>query len=112
MNILIKAIVLSISTSIIAASAFAAPQDHHKDVHNGKHSVIQKSQVKHNSTKPSRDWKSGQAIPSQYRSANPVDYKRYSKLTKPGKNQQWIKVNSDYVLVNTNTHKVVKIIKR
>lgn len=111
MNTLIKAIVLSISTSIMAASAFAAPQDTHKNVHNSKQPVAQKPWVKHNSVKPSRDWKSGQTIPSQYRSANPVDYKRYSKLTKPGKNQQWLKVNNDYVLLSTNTHKIVKIIK-
>lgn len=111
MNTLVKAIVLSISTSIMAASAFASPQDNHKDLHNGKHPVAQKAQVKHNSVKPSRDWRAGQAIPSQYHNVNPVDYKRHSKLTKPGKNQQWIKVNSDYVLVNTITHKILKIIK-
>lgn len=112
MNTLIKAIILSISTSIMAASALAVPPEPHKSGHSSKQPGSQKPQAKHNSIKPSRDWKSGQAIPSQYRSNNSIDYKQYNKLTKPGKNQKWIKVNNDYVLVSTSTHKIVKIIKR
>lgn len=120
MNTLIKAIVLSVSTSVMAASAFAAPQDNHnQSKHVEQHqvdqhktqAVVKKQQVKKNSVKPSRDWKSGQAIPAQYRSGHAVDHKKYSKLTKPNKNQQWLKVNSEYVLINTVTHKIVKIIK-
>nr|MCM1981194.1 RcnB family protein [Acinetobacter pittii] len=32
-------------------------------------------------------------------------------MYKPSKNQQWIKVNGDYVLVNVINHSVIKIIK-
>lgn len=117
MNTLIKAIVLSVSASVMAVSAFAAPQDNHNqpkqhqvDQHK-KPPVVQKQQVKKNVVTPSHDWKSGQVISSQYRSGHAIDHKKYSKLTKPGKNQQWLKVNSDYVLINTVTHKIVKIIK-
>ncbi|WP_151868022.1 RcnB family protein [Acinetobacter soli] len=120
MNTLIKAIVLSVSASVMAASAFAAPQDNHNqpkhveqhqvDQHK-KQPVVQKAQAQKHTVKPSRDWKAGQVIPSQYRKGQSVDHKKYSKLNKPAKNQQWVKVNSDYVLINTVDHKIVKIIK-
>ena len=127
MNTLIKAIVLSVTASVMAASAFAAPQDNHNqskhveqhqvdqhkkqvDQHNNQ-PVVQKEQAQKHTVKPSRDWKAGQVIPSQYRKGQSVDHKKYSKLTKPAKNQQWVKVNSDYVLINTVDHKIVKIIK-
>ncbi|WP_373686223.1 RcnB family protein [Acinetobacter sp. YH12054] len=35
---------------------------------------------------------------------------KYKKLSKPGKNQQWIKVNSDYILMNAVSHAMIKII--
>ena len=119
-NTLIKAIVLSVSASVMATSAFAAPQDNHNqpkhveqhqvDQHK-KQPVVKKAQAQKHTVKPSRDWKAGQVIPSQYRKGQSVDHKKYSKLTKPAKNQQWMKVNSDYVLINTVDHKIVKIIK-
>lgn len=124
MNTLIKAIVLSVSASVMAASAFAAPQDNrnqpkHVEQHqvdqqvdqHKKQPVVQKAQAERHTVKPSHDWKAGQVIPSQYRKGQSVDHKKYSKLTKPAKNQQWVKVNSDYVLINTVDHKIVKIIK-
>ncbi|WP_265734191.1 MULTISPECIES: RcnB family protein [unclassified Acinetobacter] len=35
---------------------------------------------------------------------------KYKKLSKPGKNQQWIKVNGDYILMNAVSHAMIKII--
>ncbi len=122
MNTLIKAIVLSVSASVMGASAFAAPQDNHnqtKHVNQHKKQVdqhkkqplVQKAQTQKHTVKPSRDWKAGQVIPSQYRKGHSVDHKKYSNLTKPAKNQQWVKVNNDYVLINTVNHKIIKTIK-
>lgn len=122
MNTLIKAIVLSVSASVMGASAFAAPQENHNqpkhvnqhkkqvDQHK-KQPVVQKVQAQKHTVKPSRDWKAGQVIPSQYRKGRSVDHKKYSNLTKPAKNQQWVKVNNDYVLINTVNHKIIKTIK-
>ncbi len=122
MNTLIKAIVLSVSASVMGASAFAAPQENHNqpkhvnqhkkqvDQHK-KQPVVQKAQAQKHTVKPSRDWKAGQVIPSQYRKGHSVDHKKYSNLTKPAKNQQWVKVNNDYVLINTVNHKIIKTIK-
>ncbi|WP_228260015.1 RcnB family protein [Acinetobacter sp. ANC 4779] len=50
-------------------------------------------------------------MPSQYRKGYSLDHNKYIKLTKPAKNQQWVKVNNDYVLINTVNHQIVKIMK-
>ena len=104
MNTLIKAIVLSVSASM-AASAFAVPEKNHS------HHVDPKAQVHKKVVRPSHDWKVGQVIHSQYRKGYSVDYRKYSKLHKPAKNQQWIKVNNDYVLINTLNYKILKMIE-
>lgn len=138
MNTLVKAIVLSISTALVAAPAMAAPQDHannrapmeqnHKQpVNNSKHDYNKPpakaphQQVskydqgpKHYAKKrvdPSRDWRVGQKLPGEYRGHTyKVDHKKYKRLQKPTKNQQWIKVNGDYVLTNVMNHTILKII--
>lgn len=123
MNTLIKAIVLSLSTALVAAPAIAAPQDHHSQQHNQQHNqqpaqnhhkahVQQHHNAVHKKAlNPSHDWKVGQKVPSQYHGKSyKVDHTKYKKLSKPGKNQQWIKVNGDYVLINVISHNIIKII--
>lgn len=127
MNTLMKAIVLSISTALVAAPAMAAPQQDQKhqvqSTHNQK-APSKQQQTKHQTqtpakhqiqqTKkvdPSRDWRAGQKVPSQYHgNSYKVDHNTHHKLTKPGKNQQWIKVNGDYILTNVISHAIIKII--
>lgn len=117
MKTLVKAIVLSISTAVAATSAMAAPQDHqqHKphaqQLHKApQHHAPQHKQV-YKKVDPSRDWRVGQKVPSQYQSKiYKIDHSKYKKLSKPGRNQQWIKVNGDYVLMNVVNDKVIKII--
>jgi len=61
---------------------------------------------------PSHDWQQGHKVPTQYHGNSfKVDASKYKKLSKPTKNQQWIKVNGDYVLMNTTTYKVIKVIQ-
>lgn len=126
MNTLMKAIVLSISTALVAAPAMAAPQNnqnHQPQIeHNQKapaqHQVQKdkmpakpQAQQHKKSVKPAHDWRAGQKVPSQYRgNSYKVDHSKYKKLSKPGKNQQWIKVNGDYVLTNLISHSIIKII--
>ncbi|NNH00740.1 RcnB family protein [Acinetobacter sp. ANC 5414] len=123
MNTLIKAIVLSLSTALVAAPAMAAPQDHHSQPHNQQHNqppaqnhhkapVQQHHNAVHKkAVNPSHDWRVGQKVPSQYHGKSyKVDHTKYKKLSKPGKNQQWIKVNGDYVLMNVMSHNIIKII--
>ena len=112
MHTFIKAAILSIATALISLPALAAPQEQHqqhqaaqshehaqKHPSNGHQQPTQATikKAKH----PSQDWKAGQKLPSAYHSnAYKVDHQKYKKLSKPGKNQQWIKVNGDYVLTD------------
>ncbi|NHB59348.1 RcnB family protein [Acinetobacter shaoyimingii] len=133
MNTFVKAIVLSLSTALVAAPVMAAPQDHrgfddrhatHAPVHQQKNGYDQKQYSHHNQqyskqqylnnskkVNPSRDWKVGQKVPAQYRvNSYKVDHKLMKKMSKPAKNQQWIKINGDYVLVNAKSNTILKII--
>lgn len=123
MNTLVKAIVLSLSTALVAAPVMAAPQDHHPQQHNQQHSQQSTQnhhkapvQQHHNAVhkkavNPSHDWRVGQKVPGQYYAQSyKVDHKKFKKLSKPGRNQQWIKVNGDYVLTNVMSHSIIKII--
>ncbi|OTG66829.1 hypothetical protein B9T25_08575 [Acinetobacter sp. ANC 4470] len=122
MNTLVKAIVLSLTTTLVAAPAIAAPQDHNPQQHSqhpNNHNTQQPTKpiVKnsHNDVKksanPSHNWKVGQKLPSQYHGQSyQVDHNQHKKLSKPGKNQQWIKVNGNYVLINVLNHNILKIV--
>ena len=60
---------------------------------------------------PSREWRSGQYLPNQFNSSRyHVNYKNYRQLPKPGKYQQWYKVNGDYVLVNERNNRIIRVI--
>ncbi|CAB3767199.1 hypothetical protein LMG29542_05547 [Paraburkholderia humisilvae] len=62
-------------------------------------------------TIPHRDWHKGQQVPREYRDHNfMLDNWKDHKLTAPPRGQQWLGVNGDYVLVNRNNWKVVKVV--
>jgi len=72
-----------------------------------RHREIVQSQI----LKPSRDWKPGQALPSRYYGQGyRFDYRKNKKLSKPEKNQRWIRVNGDYILINTVNHRILKVV--
>ncbi len=79
MNTLVKAIVLSLSTALVAAPVMAAPQDHQPKKTQFQQHKAPTHQNKH--------------------------------LSKAGKNQHWIKVNGDYILINDKTHSIIKIVR-
>lgn len=126
MNTLVKAIVLSISTALVTAPVMAAPQDHydskrvndrtsqiHQDRNDSHNQVVSKKheQTKRNVT-PSKDWKIGHQVPQQYQSQTyKFNYATNKRLSKPGQQQHWVKVNGDYILVNDKNHKIIKIVK-
>ncbi|HFE7340707.1 TPA: RcnB family protein [Acinetobacter baumannii] len=100
------AIILSMS-GLIATTAMAAPPDHYhhqgyetktvKVIHKDDHANI---------------WRAGQVVPHQYQHPRYViDYRSHQKLTKPGRYQKWYKVNGNYVLVNEQSHKIIKVIR-
>ena len=126
MNRLVKAAVFSLCSVFAATSAFAAPHDQpDKPTQMQKHQTVSKfeqhktqpvahythQKASNKATQPKRHWKSGQHVPQQFQAAGyKFDYKQSKKLSKPSKNQQWIKVNGDYVLMDTNTYKVIKVV--
>lgn len=72
-----------------------------------RHREIVQNQI----LKPSRDWKPGQALPSRYYGQDyRFDYRKNKKLAKPEKNQQWIRVNGDYILINTVNHRILRVV--
>ena len=121
MNTLIKAIILSLSSALVAAPVMAAPQEHHSQQHGQQQHTAQhqtKDSIKapqhsiKKTERPAHDWQQGHKVPAQYHGNSfKVDASKYKKLSKPTKNQQWIKVNGDYVLMNTTTYKVIKVIQ-
>ena len=47
-------------------------------------------------------WQAGYVMPQHYRgNGYKVDYK-YNNLPKPGRNEQWYKINNDFILVNSD----------
>jgi Ni/Co efflux regulator RcnB len=138
MNTLVKALVLSISTALVAAPVMAAPQEHqpqkpqaqmsHKKApepmkqqqtpqnkpyaqNNAKHTQGPQHKAQKNRVNPSHDWKKGQKVPSEFRGQRyKVDHNQHRNLSKPSKNQQWIKVNGDYVLMNAMNYTIIKIL--
>lgn len=61
--------------------------------------------------KPHQSWKVGHQFPQSYRTKTyqVYDYGNYH-LSRPAKNQQWYRINGDYVLVNVISHSILQII--
>ncbi|MFW1857409.1 RcnB family protein [Acinetobacter defluvii] len=54
-------------------------------------------------------WQTGYVMPQHYRgNSYKVDYKD-NNLPKPSRNQQWYKVNNDYILVDSENNNIVGI---
>lgn len=123
MNKLLTAITISLS-ALVATSAMAGSHDDRRYDHgNPHHQWNQKDDRRWNNhdrfdrndryekrVNPSREWRSGQYMPSQFSSSRyHVNYKNYRQLPKPGKYQQWYKVNGDYVLVNERNNRIIRV---
>ena len=54
-------------------------------------------------------WQMGYVMPQHYRgNSYKVDYKE-ENLPKPSRNQQWYKINNDYILVDSDNNNIVNI---
>lgn len=54
-------------------------------------------------------WQQGYVMPQHYRGDRyKVDYEQH-QLPKPSRQQQWYKINNDYVLINSEDNSIVKI---
>lgn len=54
-------------------------------------------------------WQAGYVMPQHYRGDGyKVEYRDYD-LPKPNRNQQWYKINNDYILVDADSNNILKI---
>ena len=54
-------------------------------------------------------WQEGYVMPQHYRgNSYKVDYKD-NNLPRPGRKEQWYKINNDYILVNSDDNSIVRI---
>jgi Ni/Co efflux regulator RcnB len=54
-------------------------------------------------------WQTGYVMPQHYRSDGyKVEYKE-NNLPKPARNQQWYKINNNYILLNSDNNNIVRI---
>ena len=122
MKKILTTIALSLS-ALMATSAMAAPDHRYDDHQRYNHAQQSKhdsrwdnnNRYDHNRydnkrVNPSRDWRKGQTLPSQYSSSRfHVSDREARQLPKSSRNQQWYKVNGDYVLVNERTNRIISI---
>lgn len=119
MKKIVSALVFTLG-SAIAASAIAAPAYEHS--YDKRHYAEQHDHDWHKEDgrwkdqryqriNPSRDWRVGQTLPRSYDSSRyAVDYRDAKRLHKPTRNQQWYKINGDYVLVNERNNRIIHIL--
>ena len=61
--------------------------------------------------RPDHQWRRGQVLDRSYRGQGHwVDYRQYPRLHAPAKNQRWVRVDNDYILVNTLSNVIVSIL--
>lgn len=130
-KIIATAIITSLM-SMVTIPAMAAPQHGHSHSKQAKkhHSHSQKSHTKYkpytNKYPPQhkqkavpkkiqshQHWQRGQVLNKNYRSkVYWADAKQRRHLPKPGKNQRWMKVNQDYILINTLNNVIFSVLMR
>lgn len=118
---------LTIGTTTLLSSvgSFAAPPPHHEHEPHpaAKHSMYPPAQTNTYMREEHRmreergverlkqhRWQAGYVMPQHYRgNGYKVDYKN-SHLPKPDRNQQWYKINNDYILVDSKDNSIVRIL--
>ncbi|TCB80478.1 RcnB family protein [Acinetobacter sp. ANC 4173] len=55
-------------------------------------------------------WQTGYVMPQHYRgNGYKVEYKEHN-LPKPARNQQWYKINNDYILIDSGSNGILRIV--
>ena len=116
MNKMLAAMAISFSTLLATNFAIAAPNDGSRAEHgysknSGEHRDVRASREEHGVKRLQQmSWQPGYVMPQHYRGnrykVEPKDY----NLPRPSRNQQWYKINKDYVLVDLDSNSIVKII--
>lgn len=124
MKTMLAAMMMSISALLATNFAMATP-DHERRTEQSRsesrYSSMSTSEDERRESRRSREehgvkrlqqmsWQPGYVMPQHYRGNRyKIESKEYN-LPKPGRNQQWYKINKDYVLVDAESNSIVKII--
>ncbi len=116
---------ISLSALIITGSAFANSNDQFFAYHKNNNDKMQANYEarEYNRLEKRRiqeergvqrlqqhKWETGYVMPQHYRSNRyKVEYKDFN-LPKPNRNQQWYKVNKDYILIDSQNNNILQII--
>lgn len=103
----------AIALPILLAPAIASAQPHHSGPHNGAHRAGPAHAQNHVAHKPAmvkhQRWHAGRALPSSYRRQVVTDY-RHHGLRAPRPGQRWVKVDRQYILINSVSGMIASII--
>ncbi|RDJ27168.1 hypothetical protein DWF00_09220 [Bosea caraganae] len=102
---------LAVSLLVAPAAAFAQQYrpSHHGPVHAQNHHVQKHVVVKKVVVVKQPRWATGRALPSTYRRHVVGDYHRYHLRT-PGRGQRWVKVDNQFILINSVTGVIAALI--
>lgn len=89
MNKTIPSLLIFCSISV-ASTAMAGPHSHDESRH-------------------ARHWQSGQYLPQRYHHSNyAIDHRKARHLPHPGRHQQWYRIDHQYVLIDTDNHRIIR----
>lgn len=120
MNKMLAAVTISISTLLATTFATASPEDDHHEQRSSK-TVRDMQKYSYSETRDSREeygakrlkqmsWQTGYVMPQHYRGSRYKVESRDYNLPKPNRKQQWYKINNDYVLVDSESNSIIRIV--
>lgn len=72
-------------------------------------SKVEKKHCDDNCNERKNNFKTGFVLPQHYRGdAYKIDYRK-NNLSRPSNNQQWYKINDDYILLDTEKNRILQI---
>lgn len=96
-----------IALSIVSGSSLAFAQPYHGPSHSQRHGVHKPMMKTPFATQQNR-WTRNRVLPPQYRRDVVTDYRRHNLRT-PTRHQRWVKVDRQYLLINSLTGMVVAL---
>lgn len=121
MKKMLTALAISVSALLTTALVYADPKEQRfdaqrekpRDSHVAPHERSEKRRAREESgvkRLQQMRWQQGYVMPQHYRgNSYKVEYEAFN-LPKPSRNQQWYKVNKDYLLVDSDSNNIIKIV--
>lgn len=92
------------------AAAFTAEQYNERNDRNERQYDRRERQERGVQRLKQHRWQMGYVMPQHYRGDGyKVEYREFN-LPKPSRNQQWYKINNDFILVESDSNSIVRIV--